>query len=47
VLGTRQSPVRHANVVQGGDWNTDANVGLPSLNQTDLRALTEFGWIKK
>jgi hypothetical protein len=45
VLGTRQSPVRHANVVQGGQWNQDLNVGLPALSQADLSELRNLGYI--
>lgn len=45
VLGTRQSPMRHANVIQNGVWNQDLNVGLPSLKESDRRELKAFGYI--
>lgn len=45
VLGTRQAPMRHANVVQGGKWNQDAMVGLPALKECDLKELREAGHI--
>lgn len=45
VLGTRQSPLRHANVIQGGKWNQDAMVGLPSLKDNDRRELEELGYL--
>lgn len=35
VLGTRQSPIRHANVIQRGKWNQDPMTGVPALNETD------------
>lgn len=45
VLGTRQAPMKHANVVQGGKWNQDAMVGLPALAPPDLEALKELGYL--
>ena len=35
VFGTRQSPMRHANVIQQGKWNQDPMTGVPALNETD------------
>ncbi len=45
VIGTRQSPLKHANVIQGGKWNQDTNVGLPALSETDRKELRELGYI--
>lgn len=45
VLGTRQSPIRHANVIQGGQWNNDVMVGLPSVKESDLKELRELGYL--
>lgn len=45
VLGTRQAPVKHANVVQGGQWNQDTMVGLPALVSADTEALKEAGYL--
>lgn len=47
VLGTRQSPLKHANVVQRGEWNEDPITGgLPSLKQEDLEQLRGLGYVK-
>jgi hypothetical protein len=46
VLGTRQAPMMHANVIQNGKWNQDHNVGLPALNEADRKELRELGYIK-
>lgn len=46
VLGTRQSPLRHANVVQAGTWNQDAMVGLPALTECDREELRQLGYIQ-
>lgn len=45
VLGSRQSPMKHANVIQGGAWNMDSQVGLPSLNEADRAELRRLGII--
>lgn len=45
VLGTRQAPVKHANIIQRGEFNQDAMTGLPSLTQADLAELKELGYI--
>lgn len=44
VLGTRQSPLRHINAIQGRGWNDDAMVGLPSIKRPDFEALKELGY---
>lgn len=46
VLGTRQAPLRHANVQQAGVWNEDENVGLPSLKENDRVELKRRGYIE-
>ena len=45
VLGTRQSPLKHANVVQGGKWNHDALVGLKALRDDDKQELEKLGYL--
>lgn len=35
VLGTRQSPLKHTNIVQGGGLNHHETVGLPALDESD------------
>lgn len=45
VLGTRQSPLKHANVIQGGKWNKDKDVGLLALSEADRKELRELGYI--
>lgn len=35
VLGSRQSPIKHANVVQGGGINQHETVGMPALEVDD------------
>lgn len=35
VLGTRQSPFKHANIIQGGGINNHETVGLPALEEDD------------
>lgn len=45
VLGTRQAPVRHANVIQRGTWNQDATTGLPALKESDRKELERLGYI--
>lgn len=45
VLGTRQSPLKHANVIQGGKWNHDAVVGLNALREDDKRELDGLGYL--
>lgn len=39
VLGSRQSPLKHANVIQGGQINHDAMVGIPALSEVDREEL--------
>jgi len=39
VLGTRQSPLRHANVIQGGTWSANELVGVPALSLSDRQEL--------
>lgn len=45
VLGTRQAPMRHANIVQGGMPNQDAMVGLPALREEDREELRQLGYL--
>lgn len=46
VLGTHQSPMKHANVIQGGQWNWNADAsGLPMLTEADREELKERGWL--
>lgn len=45
VLGTRQAPMRHANVIQGGKPNQDVMVGLPALTEGDREELKELGYL--
>lgn len=45
VLGTRQAPMRHANVVQRNEWNQDAMTGLPALKPSDLEELKQLGYL--
>jgi hypothetical protein len=45
VLGTRQGPMKHANVIQGGKLNMDAMVGLPALTAKDTEELKEQGYL--
>lgn len=35
VLGTRQSPFKHANIIQAGGLNSHETVGLPALDEED------------
>lgn len=35
VLGTRQSPFKHANIIQAGGLNNHETVGLPALDEED------------
>lgn len=35
VLGTRQSPFKHTNIIQGGGLNHHETVGLPALEEDD------------
>lgn len=46
VLGSRQAPMRHGNIIQGGKINDDVMVGLPALTETDRQAINEAypGW---
>lgn len=46
VLGTRQSPLRHSNVIQAGEWSKDPHMGLPTLSEADKKELREMGYIK-
>lgn len=44
VLGTRQAPLRHVNVIQRGQWNYHDRSGIPGLKMTDRQELKErFG----
>lgn len=45
VLGTRQAPMKHANVIQGGRLNMDAMVGLPALTEADREGLKQLGYL--
>lgn len=45
VLGTRQAPLKHANVFQRGGWNDDPMTGLPSLKAADREELKRLGYI--
>jgi hypothetical protein len=45
VLGTRQAPLKHANVVQRGSWNDDPMTGLPALKAADREELRQRGYI--
>lgn len=45
VLGTRQAPLKHANIIQGGKLNQDVMTGLSSLKQSDLQELKELGYL--
>lgn len=45
VLGTRQGPLKHANVIQAGQWNQDPMVGLPSLREDDREELKRLGYL--
>ncbi len=47
VLGTRQAPMRHANVIQGGEWNKDVMVGLPAMTEGDRQELRKLGYLDK
>jgi hypothetical protein len=46
VLGTRQAPMLHANVIQAGQWNQDHNVGILALNEADRKELRELEHIE-
>lgn len=43
VLGTRQAPLFHANVIQNAEWNSDTQVGLPALKENDREELKKLG----
>lgn len=45
VLGTRQSPLKHANVIQNGVINMSNEVGFPALCEGDRREIEELGFI--
>lgn len=45
VLGTRQAPMKHANIIQAGKFNTDPMVGLPALTEGDREELKELGYL--
>lgn len=45
VLGTRQAPLKHANVFQRGQWNEEAMTGLPSLTEGDREELKRLGYL--
>lgn len=42
VLGTRQSPVKHINLIQGGGLNTHEITGLPGLEEDDRAYIMEL-----
>ncbi len=42
VLGTRQAPLLHANVIQNAEWNQDVMVGLPALKESDRKEIKEL-----
>lgn len=42
VVGTRQSPFKHANVVQGGGLNQHETVGLPALDEEDRNYILDL-----
>lgn len=46
VLGTRQSPIKHVNVIQAGGLNQHETVGLPALDEDDrsyvIRLLKQY-----
>ncbi len=47
VLGTRQAPMMHANVIQSGQWNTGQNIGVKSFSTSDeirLREIKALTW---
>jgi len=44
VLGTRQAPLLHANVIQRGDWSEDETVGLPAIR--DKEQLKKLGYLE-
>lgn len=45
VLGTRQAPLKHANVFQRGGWNDDPMTGLPALKAADREELKRLGYL--
>jgi len=45
VLGTRQGPMVHANVIQNNGWNRQESSGLPRLTATDYDELEKLGCI--
>lgn len=47
VLGTRQAPMRHANVIQRGQWSAHDRVGLPGMREQDLAELKELGYFNE
>ncbi len=46
VLGTRQAPMKHVNVIQRGEWSNDPMTGLPALNPDDLKELKKLGYLQ-
>lgn len=47
VLGTRQAPMRHANVIQRGEWSDNDRVGLPGMKESDLDELRKLGYLSE
>lgn len=46
VLGTRQAPLLHANVIQRQEWNQDAQAsGLPAIKESDKEELKNLGYL--
>ena len=45
VLGSRNAPLMHTNVVQRSEWNQDPMTGLPALDPIDLQELKELGHV--
>jgi hypothetical protein len=46
VLGTKQCPIKHGNVVQAGTENQDVMVGMPALKPADLDELKKKGYVQ-
>lgn len=46
VLGTRQAPMRHVNVVQRGEWNMHDRSGLPGMKESDVAELGKLGYLR-
>lgn len=47
VLGTKQAPLLHANIVRNGGWNFDYYAtGIPRLAEGDISELRELGFLE-